>query len=142
MPISWLISHCFCFLLANEVTLQLQLLDPDRANTEVDDGFLSMLSDLASTQWPFLAAVLSYTNAEIEEALMNESPAQSLLQRWKQHTQSTYGYLDDCLKAPFMLPSFFIRARQSGVAQPTMAFQPHDVQLFTNVGKKTLWYMF
>ena len=123
----------FLFSTATEVALQLPLLDANKANTELDEGFLRMLAELVGSQWSSLASLLSYTRAEVKEAMLNENPALSLLKRWKQHTQPTYGYLFGILKAAFLLPSFFVRARQSALAQ-SIAAERHDIQLYSNVG--------
>ncbi len=122
------------FYTATEVALQSHLLDVDKANIELEEDFLRMLADQAGSLWTSLASLLSYTSAEVEEMLVNDNPAVSMLQGWRQTNHSTYGNLLSLLKAAFMLPSFYNRARHLRASHSTAASERHEIQLFTNIG--------
>ncbi len=114
--------------------LQLQLLDVDKANTDVEESFLRKLSDLAGSQWPSLASLLSYTSAQIEESLTGDTPALSLLLQWKMEKCPTYGYLLSLLRASFMLPSYFTRTGNLKLRQSSTETEDRETQWLSNVG--------
>jgi len=94
-----------------EVVLQMQLLDRDKANSEVDDIFLRMFAEVAGEKWPSLAALLSHTADDIEELESEQCPALCMLRGWRERVAPTYGYLLSLMNAPFLLPGFFKRLK-------------------------------
>ena len=90
-----------------EVALQQQLLDKDKANKEMDDIFLRMLSEVVGRTWPSLASLLSFTVVEVEELAKEKNPALTMMQKWRAAARPTYSVFMSLLQAPFLLPAFF-----------------------------------
>jgi len=89
----------------------MQLLDRDKANSEVDNIFLRMFAEVAGEKWPSLAALLSHTANDIEELESEQCPALCMLRGWRERVAPTYGYLLSLMNAPFLLPGFFKRLK-------------------------------
>ena len=122
-----------------DVALQQQLLDKDKTNMKMDGIFPQMFSEVVGGKWPSLASLLSFTAAEVQELSEEQSPALTMLQKWREASQPTYSSLLGLLQAPFLLPSFFQhtlpKARPSAVRLPGNISKYLDVRLSNYIAK-------
>ena len=76
-----------------DVDLQRKLLDPSRANCELDGDTLQQLADVIGDRWASIASLLSFTTAEIDQIRSEDCPAQAMLQKLKEKEILTHEQL-------------------------------------------------
>jgi len=73
-----------CTFTPADVDLERKLLDPKLASCELDDDTLQQLADFIGDKWASIAALLSFSTAEIEQIKDRNCPAKAMLQKLKE----------------------------------------------------------
>ena len=73
-----------CTFTSADVDFERKLLDPSLASCELDDDTLQQLADFIGDKWASIAALLSFTTAEIEQIKDGNCPAKAMLQKLKE----------------------------------------------------------
>ena len=94
-----------CILTPVDVDLLRKLLDPSRANCELDDDTLQQLADTVGDKWTSIAPLLSFTTAEIEQFRSEDYPAQAMLQKLTEKGILTHEQLCNHLRTISLLKS-------------------------------------
>ena len=88
-----------------DTDLQRKLLDPSRANCELDEDTLQQLADVIGDKWASIAPLLSFTTAEIEQIKSENCPARAMLQKLKEKEILTHEQLCNHLRTISLLKS-------------------------------------
>ena len=96
---------CTCTFTPVDIDLQRKLLDPSRANCELDDDTLQQLADTVGDKWASIASLLSFTTTEIEQIRSEDRPAQTMLQKLKEKGILTHKQLCNRLRTISLLKS-------------------------------------
>ena len=94
-----------CIIIPIDVNLERRLLDPSRASCELDEDTLQQLADVTGDKWASIAALLSFTIAEIEQIRSEDCPAQAMLQKLKEKEILTCEQLCSRLRTITLLKS-------------------------------------
>ena len=94
-----------CIFTPVDIDLQKKLLDPSRANCELDDDTLQQLADTVGDKWASIAPLLSFTTAEIEQIMSEDCPAQAMLQKLTEKGILTHEQLCSRLQTISLLKS-------------------------------------
>ena len=87
-----------CIITPIDTDLQRKLLDPSRANCELDEDTLQQLADVIGDKWASIVPLLSFTTAEIKQIRSEDCPARAMLQKLKDKEILTHEQLRNQLQ--------------------------------------------